>query len=314
MLKIALASPSFYMLFAASLVRSRHLQRLQTMSPQRTMLTAAAVVRINADAALQEVITTDGQSRSVGKCEVYCKGDSLFLERKQERGNIQSEWLLRERRTNDYAAVMASEAQAALAGNGQQQQQSVLMLGLGGGTIGGQILQGDRGQAGVAGWSDEHRRLRVTAIESDADVCHAASRYFLPSMFDDHGDLHNPQHPTQSLVILHADAIAFVEGAVSLTGADVTDAGAGPFDVIVEDFAYESPGRLRAPFWCLLRQRLAARSCTLVANTLYPRRAQLDILAQDLRGAGWEDVRWRVEHGQWQPNKNAIFCARTPSP
>ena len=98
------------------------------------------------------------------------------------------------------------------------------------------------------------------------------------------------------------------------------------YDVIIEDFAYEAPGRLRAAFWRSLRERHASRpGGRLLANTLYERREQLDELARELRRAGWRDVRQTCDRGlqaeagegrtprdegDWRPRDNMIFSAR----
>ena len=71
----------------------------------------------------------------------------------------------------------------------------------------------------------------------------------------------------------------------------------GPFDVILEDFAYEAHGLLSVDFWRSLRERCATPGATLFVNTLYPRAEDLDALESDLHRAGWLDVQRRVDRG-----------------
>ena len=239
--------------------------------------------------------------RVVGNCLVARRGDTLRLELLTEPGNVQSEWDLAGATAPDYAGTMAHMARAALAHRAGPQR--VLLLGLGGGTIAADLLLHDR-------------RLHVTAIERDADVAAAAREVFIPAML--------PPVAREKIDIVLADAVERI--------LHRRKAGVAPhareqmrYDVILEDFAYESPGLLHASFWRALRQDWAANDCTLLINTLYPHCKQMDDLACDLADGGWTGLRQRVDRGlqvlpgvagrrsndpsTWQPRDNMIFSA-----
>jgi len=277
-------------------------------------LPCIAIAPIPIDEKLQEVLSR-GERRRIGNCVVHRKEDMLRLERAQEPGNIQSEWDIGMRRTPDYAGTMASMAREALvAQQTGDARRRVLMLGLGGGTIAGQLLLAGGREDGAF---DSH--LHVTAIEADVDVAQAACRYFVPQMFE-----HSPNESSlhRRLRVLNADAVGVVHGSIDLSEEDQV-----PYDVIIEDFAYEDPGRFRAPFWQSVRERFAApQGCVLLINTLYSEPQQMATLQDDLRAAGWKDVRQRVDRGlqilpwerqhrlrpeDWRLNDNMIFSART---
>ena len=276
----------------------------------------------------------------VGSAMVLRHGNFLRLERTAEPGNVQSEWDLLQQIAPDYAGTMADMAREAL--DGRNGPQRVLLLGLGGGTMAADLLCG--GVSRLADW-----RLHVTAVESDSDVAQIAREYFIPAMF------HEQPAAQERLSVVVADAIELVasgsdgggptgaaDGAASTllnlpwedeaaaVGARAEGkAGARAmqgrrFDVILEDFAYESPGLLRAPFWRALRENFAARDATLISNTLYAERSLMGSLQSELQAAGWADVRQRVDRGlqalpgeataswdpaDWEPRDNMIFVA-----
>jgi len=292
----------------------RHLPAVVTVTSP--LLPCAEPVKVTPE--LQESLGR-GETRRLGNVVVHRRGDMLRLERAQEPGNIQSEWDAGMGSTPDYAGTMAEMARRALLAQAPPRGAGhsavggrVLMLGLGGGTIAGQLLL-----AGATPDGSFDPLLRVTAIEADYDVARAASRYFVPTMFERSAGAASLE---RRLRILHADARGVVEG----TTASLSAEDAGPYDVIIEDFAYEEPGRLGAPFWRGLRESLAAPGCTVLINTLYSSHAEMDVLANDLREAGWRDVRRKVDRGlqappgqtrqsyaleDWRPNDNMIFAA-----
>ena len=262
----------------------------------------------------QEVLLP-GQRRQVGSCVVYRTGDMLRLERAAEPGNVQSEWDVGQRRTPDYAGTMADMASLALAARPSCCRGRVLMLGLGGGTIAGQLLL-ESPPAEAAATETQHAsrscRLHVTAIERDVDVAAAAMRHFFPSIFDQSG-----ASVQQCMRVLRVDALRLADESVKLSAED-----AGPFDVVIEDFGYEAHGHVPPHVWSWLRKATAPGG-TLLINTLYERREEMACLAADLHEAGWVNVQQRVDRGlqmapgesqapcpsEWQPQDNMIFSA-----
>lgn len=230
-----------------------------------------------------------GASRIVGSCLVVRTGSSLRLERTAEPDSVQSEWDLENMRAPDYAGFMANMAREVLDGR-KSGPQRCLILGHGGGTMAADLLT--RGDA----W-----RLHVTAVEADADVACAAQRHFHPHMF-----AHSEASVEARLRLVEADAIDVVTRAATCSrdeasgGASTPGAegalGSGNFDVVIEDFAYEQPGRLGAAFWHDVRT-LTAHGGHVLVNTLYEGRPQLDHLASELRAGGWSDVRQFVDRG-----------------
>lgn len=253
-----------------------------------------------------------GDSRRIGGCEVYRQGDRLFLERAAEPGNVQSEWDIATGTAPDYAGTMADMARSVL--DETPGGRRVLMLGMGGGTIAGQLLCGSGAGTGFStDWA-----LHITAIEADPDVTAAAHSFYFPVMF---GHCREAKNMRSRIKVVHADAFAVANGSVVLKEA----AGAsfcGPFDVIIEDFGYPSYGRLTMPFWRSLRA-FAAPEGTILINTLYEHASELAMLERDLRAAGWRRLRRRVDRGMqaepgackspraedWQPGDNLIFSA-----
>jgi hypothetical protein len=279
----------------AQMMIHKHLVLLTSASIcQRAGLSVRLLTRSPQPVALQP-----GESRVTGTCLVMRTGDSLCLERAAEPGNVQSEWDCKMGRAPDYAGTMADMALLALSRRPKGSPPArVLLLGLGGGTIAGQIL------------CDADWALQVTALEADADVAKAAEDFFFPAMFE---QTPNPAHFSQRLRVVLADASRVVH---VLQGEE-------PFDVVVEDFAYQRYGRLSAEFWRSLRRLLIVPGGTLLVNTLYPRRSDMDALAHDLRAAGWRQVEQKVDRGlqtedgdekrprphEWRPRDNMIFSA-----
>ena len=109
------------------------------------------------------------------------------------------------------------------------------------------------------------------------------------------------------LRVVRADATCVVQAdsaaAEGLGAGEGLEGGAeglgGPFDVIIEDFAYLRHGFAGTgePFWRDLRRNLCAPGGTVLINTLYDSRGELDALERDLHAAGWRDVRRRVDRG-----------------
>ena len=267
----AALTPSPAQRWASRSSRLRHVFARSPPVPPRQ------AVPIAVEAELQEAIAR-GDRRRLGNCIVHRRGDMLRLERAQEPGNIQSEWDAGMCCTPDYAGTMAEMARDALVSSQPQAGgRCVLMLGLGGGTIAGQLLL----RGGLPDGSFDPL-LHVTAVESDVDVARAASRYFMPLMFEQAAGAASLQ---RRLHILHADALGVVEGTVGLGEH-------GPFDVIIEDFACEraSPRsdlasrdldlRLRGPATLprFLRRPpppVAARPCVArVTSPTTPRRSE----------------------------------------
>ena len=107
---------------------------------------------------------------------------------------------------------------------------------------------------------------------------------------------------------------------------EAADMLGGPFDVVVEDFAYDRHGfgGTGVEFWRRLRERLCVPGGTLVVNALYRSRREMDALERDLAEAGWLDVRRQVNRGlqaedgedkqvplsKWRPKDNVIFAAK----
>ena len=261
----------------------------------------------------------------MGSCVVDRRGDSLRLERVDaEPGNIQSEWNLDERCAPDYAGAMADMALEALAG---RKGGRVLMLGLGGGTIAAHMLL-RAAEAAEPDWA-----LSITAIEYDVDVSAAAREIFVPLMLDDSSEA-AASNFARRLRIVEADAVSSVMAAA--VDDDDGDGLGGPFDCIVEDFAYTAHGSsgTSEDFWRALRT-LSVPGGVLLANTLYDEAPQMDSLERDLRGAGWRDITRRVDRGlqrgppwerwgwplgrgeaaqpTWRPRDNMIFRAVKPT-
>ena len=67
----------------------------------------------------------------------------------------------------------------------------------------------------------------------------------------------------------------------------------------LRSFAYQRHGYLGTgpAFWRAIRRRLCAPGGTVVVNTLYDTRDEMERLAADLREAGWKDVQRRVDRG-----------------
>ena len=240
-----------------------------------------------------------GGSRIVGSCLVARRGNLLRLERQSEPGNVQSEWDLDKQCAPDYAGTIAGMARSAL--EGRTGPQKILLLGLGGGTMAADLL------INPVDW-----RINITAVESDADVAAAAREVFFPSMFAS-----SPGAADSKLSVAIGDALELVEQPAEL----LVD-GEG-FDVIIEDFAYEQPSLLKPPFWRALH-KLAVPDGTLLVNTLFDEREQMDSLAKDLAIGGWTDVKQTVDRGlqlepgeapttdpkDWRPRDNMILEAR----
>jgi len=240
-----------------------------------------------------------GESRVVGSCLIEHRGDSLRLCSSVEPENIQSEWDMASGRAPDYAGVMASLATAALSSRPRGDRR-VLMLGLGGGTIAADIMLAE-----PVDWT-----LRVTCVEADADTASAAQQFFIPLMFapDDCTSAaarSGSENMLRRLDVIVADATTCVAQAQAQTDTDTdTDTDTvevlgGPFDIIVEDFAYLRHGfaGTGAPFWRDLRRALCAPGGTVLINTLYDSRSELEALERDLTAAGWRDVRRRLDRG-----------------
>ena len=184
------------------------------------------------------------------------------------------------------------------------------MLGLGGGTIAGQML-----------CSSSDCSLHVTAVEADADVVDAASDHFLPLMFGANPHVEPAQEANlrRRLHVARADANSFVNGSTALPAAPFGP----PYDVVVEDFSYGVYGQLAPAFWRSLRM-LTTDGGTLLVNTLFPHFTEMDHLARDLRTAGWSSVSMVVDRGvdddeadvsrpqDWRPGDNMIVSAVNP--
>ncbi|KAL1499662.1 hypothetical protein AB1Y20_011859 [Prymnesium parvum] len=231
-----------------------------------------------------------------GRVLVSRHADLLRLELLSEPSAIQSEWHLSRRLAPDYAGAIAERARAALPRGGQ-----LLLLGLGGGSIAGQLLCGASAAAGV----------RVAAVEADAAVAAAARDYFFPAMFAG-----SRRRAARRLRVAVADARRVAAG-----DAPPPRGAAGPYDVIVEDFAYAAHGGVGVGFWRALRERHAAPRATLLVNTLYTHFTEHERLERDLRRAGWGGIRRTVERGlqaeaaaeaaaeAWTPGDNMIVSA-----
>ena len=191
---------------------------------------------------------------------------------------------------------------------GGQGLQNILILGHGGGTMAADLLLTSPPDVG----------LNVTAVESDSDVAEAAQQYFHPNMF-----AHSEPGVASRLSVVQADAVDLVSSAAAGVADGACALRTGAYDVILEDFAYERPGWLRAPFWRSLRA-LAAPGGHLVVNTLYDHAQQMADLEEELQAAGWSDVRKHVDRGlqaelgerrrstdpsTWQFRDNMIFDA-----
>lgn len=251
-----------------------------------------------------------GDQRSVGNCVVQRSHDSITLFKETEPDNIQSEWHVPSGSAPDYAGCIGRMAREALESQSKTGGR-VLMLGLGGGSIVADIMCGSPS----IDWS-----IEVTAVEYDQDVAVAACCYFLPAMFSENPRVGpgGEQNMRDRLHVLQGDARRVVDESVPLP----KDA-AGPFDVIIEDFAYERYGMLSIRFWSLLRERHAAPNATLLINTLFDHHTGMEKLARDLRKAGWSDVREHVNKGLnadegqskvvdpmlWEPGDNMILSA-----
>ena len=259
--------------------------------------------------AASSALARSGGSLVVGGCLVARHGDMLRLERVSEPGNVQSEWDLARGIAPDYAGTMAAMCRTAL--DGRVGPQRVLLLGLGGGTMAADLLCG----AGrPLDW-----RLNVTAVEADADVAQAAEQHFFPMMFGAETEAR------ERLNVVVGDAVDLVRSASEERGEAVeasASLGGARFDVVMEDFAYEQPGRLSRRFWADVRA-LTADDGHLLANTLYARRDEMAVLERELAAAGWKDIRqhvdrglqaepgeaWSADKAAWRPRDNMIFEA-----
>jgi len=230
-------------------------------------------------------LASKGYQRAVGECLVVRQGDRLLLMRAQEPENIQSEWDIANARAPDYAGTIAAIATGALRRRAPEGR--LLMLGLGGGTIAASVLR-------------DVQNASVVAVEHDRDVIEAAQRFFYPFMLSPRLE--------ERLHVLQACALRFVHGEAEAHVAEHR----GAFDVLVEDFGYDEFGLLREPFWRALRG-LAAPGATLIVNTLYRSRAEIEMLSRHLAAAGWHGERRILDGGggmeEWDPSINVIFTA-----
>ena len=155
------------------------------------------VVPTRALACLAVPLLAPGASRIVGGCLVARQGSFLRLERTAEPGNVQSEWDLDRMRAPDYAGTMAEMARTAL--DGRAGVQNILILGHGGGTMAADLLT-----------SPPDWRMRIMAVEADADVVEAAQQHFHPHMFAD-----SEAAVTSRLTVVQADAVDLISRAAA---------------------------------------------------------------------------------------------------
>lgn len=140
----------------------------------------------------------------------------------------------------------------------------VLLLGLGGAMVPGNLLCGG------------HRGL-VTAVEVCAEVIELCRGRFLPHVFS-------------GACAGQAPLLKIVQADASDVGSFAPRLDAAPHAIVV-DFppAYVRPGSMPAAYWAGLRQ-LAARCAELVVNTLFRSVDDVALLMAELTAGGWRKV------------------------
>ena len=176
----------------------------------------------------------------------------------------------------------------------------VLMLGLGGGVIAGDLLCRD------GRLSQGTRISGIDVVELNQSVVDLASSRFFPVMFS--GDC----APYRSkLRVILGDAFA----VTSLVPRPVA------YDGIVVDIppGYEEPDSAPLEFWSSLLA-IAAPGALMVTNTLYTQRDGTDRLAERLGQAGWRalpavpmPMRAGTKHApQWRPTRANVLVPARP--
>ena len=168
----------------------------------------------------------------------------------------------------------------------------VLMVGLGGGVIAGDLLCRD------GALSDGTRISRLDVIELNQSVVDLASKRFFPVMFSKGCAPYR-----QKLSVIVGNALA----VTSLVPRPIA------YDGIAVDVppAYDEPGGAPIEFWSSLLE-VAAPGALMVVNTLYTTSTGTALLSARLEQAGWNalpavPMSTRVK---WRPHANMLMPAR----
>ena len=206
-----------------------------------------------------------------------------------QAGRIYSQWdKVHQRCGSRYGHMMADAVYHGMPTNTSAR---VLMLGLGGGVIGADMLCRDaRGHGGA-------RIRQLVAIELEPQVVSLAMERFFPVMFS--GVCAGARERMRVVV---GDALA----AASLVRQRPS------FHAIAVDVppVYDAPETAPDVFWRSLGS-LTAPGALLVANTIYTRPHDARTLQARLERAGWAPLPSIIAGpGSWRPRANVLVLAR----
>jgi len=194
----------------------------------------------------------------------------------------------RQRALSPYGHTMAGEVRSHFASVARKRSanEHVLMLGLGGGVIAGDLLCN----------SSASSDMRVTAVELVASVASLAERRFFNAMFS--GECARMR---DRLRVVVGDAMKPQE----LVGAHER------FAAILLDIppVYEAAQGTTVAYYEMLRG-MSAPHGILVINTLYATKEEASVLERMLVSARWQSVRKKLAgRGVWGPRSNVIVSA-----
>ena len=196
------------------------------------------------------------------------------------------------RALSPYGRAMADAVRAHL--RKSQQKARVLMLGLGGGVIAGDLLCNQASlPAGIG---------RITAVEAYASVAKLAETRFFGAMF---------AGPCASM----RDRLRVVVGD-AMTGGLQAFEGRSFFSSVLVDVpaAYESAEGAPTAFYAGLLA-LCAPGGLLVLNTLYEKQMEVQAVQAKLHDAGWRNISAQLVEtagnrlAKWRPRANVIVVA-----
>ena len=186
----------------------------------------------------------------------------------------------------------------------------VLMLGLGGGVIAGDLLCGSSGAKRDAALAIDE----VVAIELSLAVTQAAQERFLPVIFSGACAEMRPK-----LRIVNGDAL---EAAKLMAGARGKVRRSQRFHAFIVDVppGYEAAEAAPIEFWRSLAG-LAAPGAVLVVNTIFGEQQELGVFARRLQSGAWATTKQELVvstspqssargSAKWRPRANVVFTAR----
>ena len=202
---------------------------------------------------------------------------------------VYSRWDKRKQRAlSPYGHTMAGEVRSHFASviRKRPANEKVLMLGLGGGVIAGDLLCN----------SSSSTNMHVTAVELVASVASLAERRFFNAMFSG-----KCAHMRDRLRVVVGDAMKPQE----VVGANER------FAAILLDIppVYEAAQGTTVAYYDMLRRMSVPRGI-LVINTLYATKEEPLALERMLYAARWQSVRKKlVGRAVWAPRANVIVSA-----